>query len=131
MLCGMKMDAESFKKSIHPFLKENGFKKSNATWRRAQEESIAVFNVQKSPWGGGVYYINLGVYFRRLGNEEAPTENRCHVQVRLDLDTPANVISEAMAWFQARTTFNGAVALVEEDSKKGLVYKELRSSAAT
>lgn len=125
------MDAEYFKKGIHPLLKENGFKKSNATWRRVQGESVAVFNVQKSPWGGGVYYINLGVYFCRLGKEECPTENRCHVQVRLDLDTPENVISEALAWFQARAIFNDAVALADEDSKKGLVFKELRSGAAT
>jgi hypothetical protein len=87
--------------------------------------------VQKSSWGGGVYYINLGVYFRRLGSEEAPTENRCHVQVRLDVNSPEQVVSEALAWFQARSSFEDAVALAEEDSKNGLVFKELRSNAST
>jgi hypothetical protein len=61
------MNAETFIKAIAPLLKAHGFKKSNATWRRIQSESIAVLNVQKSPWGGGDYYINLGTYFFTLG----------------------------------------------------------------
>lgn len=124
------MDAESFKAAVAPLLKSRHFKKSGATWRREQEESIAVFNVQKSSWGGGVYYVNLGVYFRAIGTELAPTENRCHVQRRLDVDEPASVVADAISWFDARSTLIDARSLAESDSKKGLVFKELRRNVA-
>jgi hypothetical protein len=121
------LDAESFKVAIGPLLKSHRFKKSGATWRREQAESIAVFNVQKSSWGGGTYYLNLGVYFRAIGTESAPTENRCHVQVRLEVAEPSAVAAEAISWFDSRSTLADARVLAEADSKKGLVFKELRS----
>lgn len=52
------LDAESFKVAVGPLLKSHRFKKSGATWRREHGESIAVFNVQRSSWGGGVYYVS-------------------------------------------------------------------------
>lgn len=54
------MDAEEFKKAIHPLLKRSRFKRSSNTWRRDQGETIAVLNVQKSQWGDGVLYVNIG-----------------------------------------------------------------------
>lgn len=63
------MDADAFVKAGAPLLKDLGFKKSAATWRRVQSESMGVFNVQKSSWGNGIYYINLSTYFRALGTE--------------------------------------------------------------
>ena len=124
------MDAESFKASVHPLLKAHGFKRNGATWRREQDESIAVFNVQKSGWGGGVFYINVGVYFRAIGPEVAPTENRCHVRTRLEFGEPSLVQTTAISWFDARATLAQARALAEQDSKHGLVFKELRNFAA-
>jgi hypothetical protein len=85
------MNFESFKTSIHPLLKAHGFRKSNAAWRRNQGESIAVLNVQKSRWGGGDHYISLGLYFRALGEELAPTAIRCHVQLNIEPATPTTV----------------------------------------
>jgi len=120
------MDADSFKKAINPLLKSNGFVRAGVTWRKDQGESIAVFNVQKSGWAGGVYYLNLGVYFRALGTENAPTENRCHVRVRLDPADPDTVATSALQWFSARSTLTAAAAQAGEDSKKGLVFKEVR-----
>jgi len=125
------VDAESFKKAVHPLLKAHGFKRSSATWRRDQNESIAVFNVQKSPWDRGTYYANIGTYFRALGNDPSPTENRCHVQVRLEIKEPSAVVAAAIKWFQARSELQSAATLAESDSKKGLVFKELRHAAAT
>jgi hypothetical protein len=124
------MDSESFKAAVSPLLKSHDFKKTGATWRRANEARIAVFNVQKSSWGGGTYYVNLGVYFRAIGNEPAPTANRCHVQVRLEVAEPSSVVTEAVAWFDRRSTFADARALADADSKKGLVLKELRPKLA-
>lgn len=120
------MDADAFITSVHPLLKSQGFKRSSATWRRQYNESIAVLNVQKSSWDGDVYYINLGVYFHAIGSEVAPTENRCHVRVRLAIAEPEAVVANAISWFEARTTFSQARQLAEADSKKGLVFKELQ-----
>lgn len=122
----MRMDADSFKKAINPLLKSNGFVRAGVTWRKDQGESIAVFNVRKSGWAGGVYYLNLGVYFRALGTENAPTEHRCHVRVRLDPADLDTVATRALRWFSARSTPTAAAAHAEEDSKKGLVFKEVR-----
>lgn len=119
------MEVEDFIKAISPLLKKYGFKKSNSTWRRNQSESIAVLNVQKSQWGGGKFYINLGAYFREFGSEQVPTENRCHVRVRLQVNDPSNTVDSAIAWFDARATLEGAKGLAKGDSEKGLVFKEL------
>lgn len=124
------MDAESFIRSVHPLLKARGFKKSNATWRKDQGESVAVFNVQKSAWGGGVYYLNMGVYFHALGSEVSPTENKCHVRRRLDVDSPASAVEAATEWFHARASLRGAALLAEADSKKGLVFHAVRTAAS-
>jgi len=125
------MDADLFIKTINPLLKAEGFKKAGPTWRRDQDESIAVFNVQKSQWGGGSYYINIGTYFHKFGTETAPTENKCHVRMRLDVGEPSNVFSKAMEWFQNRASIQNAALLAEADSKKGLVAKELHNVTAT
>jgi hypothetical protein len=125
------MDAEEFKKAIDPLLKQYGFRRSNATWRRNQVESIAVLNVQKSQWDGGVFYINLGSYFFSLGSERSPTENKCQVRVRLEISDPGSVVAQAIHWFDARATLKAAALLADEDSKKGLVFKEVRNAVHT
>ena len=122
------MNAESFIQAIAPLMKARGFKKSNATWRRSGPGSIAVLNVQKSSWGGGVYYVNIGVYFLDLGSLVAPTENKCHVRRRLDVETPSLVVAKAIDWFQDRARLSDAARLAEDDSKKGLVFKEIRAA---
>ena len=123
------MDAELYIKEINPLLKAHGFKKASSTWRRDQGESIAVFNIQKSPWGGNTYYVNIGTYFTVLGSEKSPTENTCHDQLRLGIADPASVITAAIQWFEARASLKAAAALAESDSKKGLVFNELRGAS--
>lgn len=122
------MDAETFIQTIAPLMKAQGFKKSNATWRRSGPESIAVFNVQTSPWGGGVYYVNVGIYFPDLGSLLAPTENKCHVQRRLDVEAPSLVVAKAIDWFRERARLSDAARLAEADAKQGLVFKEVKSA---
>lgn len=124
------MDAESFKASVRPLLKSLGFKKAGNTWRRGHNKSIALFNVQKSGWGGGVYYINVGVNFRDIGTEVAPTESRCRVRTRLEIAESVLVVAQAVSWFDARAKLQDARALAEADSKKGRVFKEMRNVVA-
>ena len=123
------MDAETFIKLIHGPLKERGFKKSGATWRLQQTGSVAVLNVQKSSWGGGDFYVNLGVYFPEIGADPAPTENKCHVQVRLEVGDPLVVAEKAASWFAERSRLSDAARLAESDLKKGLVFKEVRCAS--
>lgn len=120
------MDAETFKKQIRQPLKERGCKKSGATWRLQQTGSVAVLNVQKSSWGGGGFYVNLGVYFPEIGADPAPTENKCHVQARLEIEDPHVVAEKAARWFAERSRLPDAARLAESDSKKSLVFKEVR-----
>ena len=121
------MDADSFTKAVSPLLKTHGFKKSNATWRREQNESIAVFHVQKSPWDDGTFYVNIGTYFHALGSDAAPTENKCHVRLRLDVRDPLAVVESALDWYRLRESLTSAAQLAEQDSKKGLVFHALRT----
>ncbi len=69
-------------RALAPALKQHGFKKSGATWRKESGEGIRVLNLQGSQWGPS-FYINLGVYFRALGDDDKPTEYHCHVRTRL------------------------------------------------
>ncbi|MCK7629189.1 DUF4304 domain-containing protein [Shewanella sp. JNE10-2] len=125
------MDAELYIQDIGPLLKQNGFKKSNFTWRKDYGESIAVFNIQKSQWDRGTFYINFGVYFRAYGDEASPTENKCHVRIRIPVAEASAVVVAAVEWFEARASLQDAAVLAEADSKNGLVVKELRNAAAT
>ena len=125
------MDAELFKKSIAPMLRANGFKRTGATWRNAQAESIAVLSVHKSRWGSGDFAVNLGIYFRALGNDASPTDNRCHVQFRLYPDEPSAVVAMALTWFRDRADLRKAAKLEASEAAKGLVYKEVRAADAT
>ena len=122
------MTAESFVKALAPLLKAHGFKKSHATWRRSQEESIAVLNIQKSSWSSGEFFVNLGVYFCVFGELTAPTEYKCHVRRRLDVEAPPEVVDKAMAWFDARARLADAARLAQADANHGLVAWQVRAA---
>jgi len=68
-------------------LKALGFKKSGATWHRPTPDAIAVLNLQGSQFGPS-FYVNLGVYFRALGDRVAPPESLCHLRIRLSQLVP-------------------------------------------
>ena len=119
------MNTETFIEMVKPLLHQHGFKKMGKTWRKDQGESVAVFNVQKSQWDEDTFYVNIGTYFRALGEDSSPLENRCHVQFQLAIDNPASVVAVALDWFKARENIQDATILAEDDSTKGLVFKEL------
>jgi len=73
----------SLEESISPALKAAGFTKKSRTWWRKNEETIQVFNLQKSAAGTGLLF-NLGIYARALGTESNPPVGRCHIQSRLE-----------------------------------------------
>jgi hypothetical protein len=124
------MDLETFTKELTCELKVLGFKKQRLNWRKDWGSSIAVLNVQVSPWGDRTYYINLGIYLKILGSELNPTENRCHVQQRLDHGSPAEVARAAGIWFDQRASIPSLAKLVErvDIRKQGLVFHQVISA---
>jgi len=127
------MDAEQFKSEVAGLLKPLGFARSSATWRKDYGESIAVLNVQKSQWGSGTYYVNVGSYFKALGADATPTENVCHVQERIQIDAAEPVVRAALDWFSSHSTYAGLRALQAASRLmgKGLVMKVLVDAIST
>jgi hypothetical protein len=126
------MDANTFCAEIDPLLKRQGFKKQRFNWRKDINSAIEIINVQKSPWGGGRYYVNLGVYLKALGQELKPTHNRCHVQGRLEIGEPATTVATALDWLSLRESIAALRKLHEAGrlTGKGLVFKEVLSAIA-
>ena len=122
----MNYTVDEYIKIAAEFLKGFGFRKSRQTWRKETTESILVFNIQRSEWDNSKFYINVGVYFRKLGNDVNPTENVCHVRTRISTDNLENSTTIAIDWLKARECLDDAKKLASHDSKHGLVYKELR-----
>ena len=63
-------------------MKRHGFVKQSGTWYHDSPETISVANLQKSNFGP-LYYVNLGIWCKALGNATAPKEEQCPVRVRL------------------------------------------------
>jgi hypothetical protein len=124
------MDVETFAEKLGAELKVHGFKKQRLNWHIDLPGSIAVLNVQVSPWGDGSYYINVGIYLKAIGDESNPPHNRCHVQQRLELSSPAEVAKAALTWFNERASIEALSSLVQhvDIQKQGLVFHEVFSA---
>ncbi len=68
---------------LKPVMKSAGFKKKGRTWYLETPETVCVLNLQMSPWGGGDFYINLGVLVKAIENISWPKEYQCHFRERL------------------------------------------------
>jgi hypothetical protein len=90
---------------LAPALKQRGFKKSGATWRKEGADAIEVLNLQGSQWGPS-FYINLGAYFPALGDRDAPTEAHCHVRTRLSELVPDRERLNALLNFEQPVEYN-------------------------
>ena len=138
--------------SLAPALKQRGFKKSGATWRKESSEAIGVLNLQGSQWGPS-FYINLGVYFHALGDRDQPTEYHCHVRTRLcelvpdrerlnallDFEKPVQenvrvqeletlVVDHGLPWLDTVSTIDGAREYSSSQAQKSpWVTKEARA----
>ncbi|HEX5751171.1 MAG TPA: DUF4304 domain-containing protein [Archangium sp.] len=62
-------------------LRKADYKGRANTWHKPCQDTILVVNLQKSQYGD-VHYINLGVWVRLLGENEAPKEYQCHIRQR-------------------------------------------------
>lgn len=62
-------------------LKESDFKKRSSTWELRNAETLFVINLQKSQYGL-LYFINVGVWLRALGEAAFPRTELCHLHAR-------------------------------------------------
>jgi hypothetical protein len=127
---------------IAPKLKVVGFRKTGATWRRTTEESVVLLNIQGSQWSRS-FYINLGAYYRVLGDLDRPSEYQCHVRARLsqlvpdqrrladllDFERPMPdderstelidvVVAVAIPWLESVATVSGGRACLQADPRR-------------
>lgn len=81
------------RKSLHPALKDRGFRRKGRTWNRQANELVQVINVQASRWNegnSGYFTVNLGVFVPAVylviwGREPPPfvAEEDCVVRCRI------------------------------------------------
>jgi Domain of unknown function (DUF4304) len=65
-----------------------GFRKKGSSWYCHEPQAILVIDPQKSQYGAQ-YFLNLGIYWRALGAETSPREERCHMRGRISSIVPA------------------------------------------
>lgn len=104
---GLSALTSAFATQLAPDLKMRGYKKSGPTWRRKKDDTIQVLNLQKSQWGDS-FYVNIGLYLIALGEEEQPTEYRCHVRCRAERLMPEE-------HFEFRGLLDFTTALADSD----------------
>ena len=149
-------NSRRLQQAVAPALKQHGFKKAGATWRKLGDKAIGVLNLQGSQFGPS-FYINLGVYFRALGDRDQPAEVDCHVRTRLtnlvpdpqrlnallNLGKPVQedirgreletlVIEHGLPWLNTMSTIEGARQYCRSQSPKSpWISKEARDFLET
>lgn len=95
------LSKEELIERLKPTLKEQGFKRTRATWRKSTDDLVFILNVQGSQWSTVDYYINVGIHIKALGPEKNPTENICHIRDRIEYSqTSESLIKEVLDWFE-------------------------------
>jgi hypothetical protein len=138
-------------------LRKAGYKVRTNTWCKPCQDTLLVVNLQKSQFGD-VHYINLGVWVRLLGENEAPKEYQCHIRQRATslrtekakaLERALNFVdtemspeeretliaecmrTEAIPFLESLATLEGIQAAVEtQQLRGGMVPESLRDLLA-
>jgi len=77
----MKTPSFPIKSVLAQELRKAGFVGSSTTWHKQCQDTVLVVNLQKSQYSQ-LFYINLGVWVRQLGDVGLPKESQCHIRVR-------------------------------------------------
>lgn len=76
--------AKTIEATFAPVLKQRGFRKRGRNWfRTTSTDEHQVVNLQKSSWGGGDCYLNLG-WDPSVGRGEFRPENQCMLSLRAE-----------------------------------------------
>ncbi len=76
---------------IKPYLKANGYKKTNRRWTKTTSDFTFVFYIQKSAYDKNDFYIRPGIYINSLLPTTIPYG---HFFTEIAQTTPENVISD-------------------------------------
>ncbi|MCA1057555.1 DUF4304 domain-containing protein [Rossellomorea aquimaris] len=97
-----ELTQEQLTDCLKPFLKKQGFKKRQTTWRKTTVDLIYVLNIQGSQWNEEDYYINVAIYIKALGEEVNPPEYRCHIRNRIEneLYVCSSICEGVSNWFE-------------------------------
>lgn len=68
---------------LKPLLKDYGFKQRGKSFLRDTGQSVWIFQLQKSAYGGRIY-LNTGVFIKPCGDGAPAVLKNCQVQARLD-----------------------------------------------
>jgi hypothetical protein len=110
------MDYKSLLKIVHSVLKERGFRRRSNNWYCYFNETIAVFNMQRSSFSA-YYFLNIGVNINEIDREDKfPKEYQSHFKVRLD-----NYCFDDVDYFDLKNS------ILDDDREKGvrLFLKEI------
>ncbi len=77
------IDKRTFKNAIAAPLDKAGFKKKGQSWYLDGKDAIIVVNLQKSDWSE-IYFINMGIWLKNLGETSFPQYNHCHLYYRIE-----------------------------------------------
>lgn len=112
----IESNVEAVENGVQRALKECSFKKKSNTWRKENDETVLVVNLQRSSWGAQ-FYINLGVLIRELDDIPNPTENKCHLRERLEEMAGAERLKAAL---------NAENAELTPEQREGIVYQTMK-----
>ena len=77
------IEKDNLVKTLHVPLKTAGFKKRSLSWYLNGKDTIVVVNLQRSDWSK-LYYINIGIWLKALGDELFPKHYKCHMYWRVE-----------------------------------------------
>jgi len=81
---------KTFKAALNGALQKAGFFHKGQSWFLEGKDCIVVVGLQKSDYDEK-YYINWGLWLKRLGSAAFPKDNHCHIQSRLTSLFPDDV----------------------------------------
>lgn len=75
---------EELASALAPQLKEMGYKKSKLTWYKELAHLTLVFSIQKSQYGGDVWYYYFGIGLHALTPSPIRSIGKCQITYRID-----------------------------------------------
>ncbi len=77
------IDKKALLKTISTQFKIAGFVKKRSSLYLDGKDTIIVINLQRLDWSDQ-YYVNVGFYLKKLGEDIYPQYNHCHLYYRLE-----------------------------------------------
>jgi hypothetical protein len=88
------------------YMKKESFSKDKNNWRKELDDIILLFNIQGSSYDKNDFYVNIGVFFKELGDMKKPNVGDCHIMQRVELKGHdlKYLIAYSIIWFKKYDT---------------------------